>query len=73
MARVHLSLKTKKIERKEDGVLFHYHRYLTCPHSCHSFLTLIIIDPEYIVYMGRDKFENEELIRYGWPEDVWYV
>lgn len=25
------------------------------------------------MYMGRDKFENEELIRYGWPEDVWYV
>jgi len=22
--------------------------------------------------MGRDKFENEELIRYGWPEDVWF-
>jgi len=30
------------------------------------------VDPEYIVYMGRDKFENEELIRYGWPEDVWF-
>jgi len=22
--------------------------------------------------MGRDKFENEELIKYGWPEDVWF-
>lgn len=22
--------------------------------------------------MGRDKFENEDLIRYGWPEDVWF-
>eukprot|EP01111_Echinosteliopsis_oligospora_P011782 TRINITY_DN395_c0_g1_i1.p1 TRINITY_DN395_c0_g1~~TRINITY_DN395_c0_g1_i1.p1 ORF type:complete len:191 (-),score=50.63 TRINITY_DN395_c0_g1_i1:54-626(-) len=22
--------------------------------------------------MGRDKYENEELIKYGWPEDVWF-
>jgi hypothetical protein len=22
--------------------------------------------------MGRDKFENEDLIKYGWPEDVWF-
>ena len=25
-------------------------------------------DPKYTIYMGRDKYENEELIRYGWPE-----
>lgn len=22
--------------------------------------------------MGKDKFENEDLIRYGWPEDLWF-
>lgn len=22
--------------------------------------------------MGLDKFENEDLIKYGWPEDVWF-
>ncbi|KAJ1832531.1 hypothetical protein LPJ73_007989 [Coemansia sp. RSA 2703] len=22
--------------------------------------------------MGKDKFENEELIKHGWPEDVWF-
>lgn len=22
--------------------------------------------------MGRDKYENEELIKYGFPEDVWF-
>lgn len=22
--------------------------------------------------MGRDKYENEELIKYGWPEDIWF-
>jgi hypothetical protein len=28
---------------------------------------------DYTIYMGIDKFENEELIRYGIPEDIWYV
>ncbi len=23
--------------------------------------------------MGKDKFENEELIKYGFPEDIWFV
>ena len=22
--------------------------------------------------MGRDKHENEDLIKWGWPEDVWF-
>lgn len=26
----------------------------------------------YHIYMGRDKFENEKLIQWGWPEDVWF-
>ena len=26
----------------------------------------------HVVYMGRDKFENEDLISYGWEEDVWF-
>lgn len=27
---------------------------------------------EYTIYMGKDKFENEDLIKYGWNEDVWF-
>lgn len=27
---------------------------------------------DYLIYMGKDKFENESLIRYGLPEDVWF-
>lgn len=23
------------------------------------------------IFMGRDKFENEDLIKYGLPHDVW--
>lgn len=26
----------------------------------------------YMLYMGRDKHENEHLIKHGWPEDVWF-
>eukprot|EP01113_Clastostelium_recurvatum_P020707 TRINITY_DN2451_c0_g1_i1.p1 TRINITY_DN2451_c0_g1~~TRINITY_DN2451_c0_g1_i1.p1 ORF type:complete len:207 (-),score=77.84 TRINITY_DN2451_c0_g1_i1:43-663(-) len=29
-------------------------------------------NPKFNIYMGRDKYENEELIKYGWPEDVWF-
>ena len=26
----------------------------------------------YTLYMGKDKYENEDLIKYGLPEDVWF-
>ena len=29
-------------------------------------------DPSYFVYVGRDKYENEELIKHGWENDVWF-
>ncbi|CAJ1010639.1 putative NFACT protein RNA binding domain containing protein [Leishmania naiffi] len=29
-------------------------------------------DPCVMCYMGRDKYENEELIKFGWPEDLWF-
>lgn len=27
----------------------------------------------WLIYMGKDKHENEDLIRHGWPVDVWYA
>ncbi|GAB4854254.1 Coiled-coil domain-containing protein 25 [Ancistrocladus abbreviatus] len=27
---------------------------------------------DYTIFMGLDKFENEELIKYGVPEDIWF-
>eukprot|EP01100_Stratorugosa_tubuloviscum_P012473 TRINITY_DN594_c1_g1_i1.p1 TRINITY_DN594_c1_g1~~TRINITY_DN594_c1_g1_i1.p1 ORF type:complete len:206 (-),score=84.44 TRINITY_DN594_c1_g1_i1:68-685(-) len=30
------------------------------------------INSNFKIYMGRDKFENEELIKYGFPEDIWF-
>ncbi|CAH8601214.1 unnamed protein product [Heterobilharzia americana] len=31
-----------------------------------------LVQPPYHIYMGEDKHENDELIRWGWPEDVWF-
>ncbi|CAO1620076.1 unnamed protein product [Parajaminaea phylloscopi] len=30
------------------------------------------VEPAALIYMGKDKFENEDLIRYGFEEDVWF-
>jgi hypothetical protein len=27
---------------------------------------------DFTIFMGLDKHENEELIKYGFPEDIWY-
>jgi len=36
------------------------------------YFTSNVVKPEVTLFMGLDKFENEELIRWGWPEDVWF-
>ncbi|XP_075057240.1 coiled-coil domain-containing protein 25 [Mixophyes fleayi] len=36
------------------------------------YFTSNVVSPEYTLYMGKDKFENEDLIKYGWPEDIWF-
>eukprot|EP00994_Dinema_validum_P002599 NODE_1578_length_906_cov_104.378063_g1230_i0.p1 GENE.NODE_1578_length_906_cov_104.378063_g1230_i0~~NODE_1578_length_906_cov_104.378063_g1230_i0.p1 ORF type:complete len:230 (-),score=82.60 NODE_1578_length_906_cov_104.378063_g1230_i0:217-843(-) len=28
--------------------------------------------PHLLCYVGRDKVENEDLIKWGWPEDIWF-
>ncbi|KAL6301978.1 cytoplasmic protein, partial [Sparassis latifolia] len=29
-------------------------------------------NPPVVLYMGKDKVENEDLIKYAWPQDVWF-
>ncbi|KAI1288330.1 Coiled-coil domain-containing protein 25 [Halotydeus destructor] len=36
------------------------------------FFTSDVVSPPATLFMGIDKHENEELIRWGWPEDVWF-
>ncbi|KAN0118408.1 protein of unknown function (DUF814) domain containing protein [Russula decolorans] len=36
------------------------------------FFTSTVFDPPVTIYMGRDKAENEELIKYAWPQDIWF-
>ncbi|KAG0044743.1 Coiled-coil domain-containing protein 25, partial [Gryganskiella cystojenkinii] len=30
------------------------------------------VSPSAVVYMGKDKFENEDLIKHGFEQDVWF-
>ncbi|KAI9206960.1 uncharacterized protein BJ171DRAFT_495285 [Polychytrium aggregatum] len=41
---------------------------MTCA-CCSSFS---VTDPPCMIYMGKDKYENEELIKHAWEEDVWF-
>ncbi|KAL8859524.1 MAG: hypothetical protein Q9178_003923 [Gyalolechia marmorata] len=34
------------------------------------YFTSAVVDPSAVIYVGKDKFENEELIKYGWEEDI---
>jgi hypothetical protein len=36
------------------------------------FFFTLFSDPTVQCFMGRDKYENEELIKWGWPEDIWF-
>jgi len=31
-----------------------------------------VVDPPAFIYVGKDKVENEELIKYGFKEDIWF-
>ncbi|KAK7863847.1 hypothetical protein R5R35_003331 [Gryllus longicercus] len=31
-----------------------------------------VVSPPVTLFMGIDKYENEDLIKWGWPEDVWF-
>lgn len=31
-----------------------------------------VVQPEASIFMGKDKYENEDLLKWGWPEDVWF-
>ncbi|EQL02317.1 duf814 domain containing protein [Ophiocordyceps sinensis CO18] len=35
------------------------------------YFTSAVVDPPAFVYVGKDKFENEDLIKFGWDQDVW--
>ena len=37
------------------------------------FFFVSAIDPDVIIYMGKDKYENEDLLRWAWPDkDIWF-
>lgn len=36
------------------------------------YFTSNVVDPPGFIYVGKDKFENEDLIKFGWEEDIWF-
>ncbi|XP_023954711.2 coiled-coil domain-containing protein 25 [Bicyclus anynana] len=36
------------------------------------YFTSDVVAPPVTLFMGNDKHENEDLIKWGWPEDVWF-
>ncbi|KJR85458.1 coiled-coil domain-containing protein [Sporothrix schenckii 1099-18] len=34
------------------------------------YFTSTVVDPPAYIYVGKDKFENEDLIKFGWEEDT---
>ncbi|KAG6446312.1 coiled-coil domain-containing protein 25 [Manduca sexta] len=36
------------------------------------YFTSNVVSPPVTLFMGADKHENEDLIKWGWPEDVWF-
>ncbi|KAJ7258756.1 cytoplasmic protein [Mycena haematopus] len=36
------------------------------------FFISTVVNPSITLYMGRDKVENEDLIKYAYPGDVWF-
>lgn len=36
------------------------------------YFTSTACDPPVTLYMGRDKFENEEMLQHGIQEDIWF-
>jgi hypothetical protein len=51
----------EKINPTLSGIMVFY---FTLPPKAHA--------RGFRVYMGRDKYENEDLLKYGWKEDVWF-
>uniref|UniRef100_A0A8D0GF68 Coiled-coil domain-containing protein 25 n=1 Tax=Sphenodon punctatus TaxID=8508 RepID=A0A8D0GF68_SPHPU len=36
------------------------------------YFTSSVVLSAYTIYMGKIKYENEDLIKYGWLEDIWF-
>lgn len=58
------------IHRQTFMVFYYKIRGGQCKHT-YSQITLDS-ERDIICYVGRDKYENEHLIKYGWPGDIWF-
>merc|ERR1712004_769114 len=54
------------------SVLLYYWQFLLSSAIMVYYFTSNVTSPPHTLYMGFEKCENEELIKWGWPEDVWF-
>eukprot|EP00971_Amphidinium_carterae_P108170 2141551-Amphidinium_carterae.1 len=59
-----VSNRSVEVTLKEVGALHARQSYIMSP----RLQGMIAVACRYVVYMGKDKFENEELLKYGFPE-----
>lgn len=70
---IHLILRYHDILITGPTIRYTIHIYFT-----DYYLNMVIyfksnvVQPEANIFMGKDKFENEDLIKWGWPEDIWF-
>lgn len=72
---------TRSLGRRHHGLLLHVVRCVPPPCGGPSSLlrppralttaAMALRAEGHTIYMGKDKFENEDLIRYGFLEDIW--
>ncbi|KAK8144840.1 hypothetical protein G3M48_005247 [Beauveria asiatica] len=70
-----LNRPVRKPSRVIAAVAIHSLGYTTAHRSVAMvyYYTSAVVDPPGFIYVGKDKFENEDLIKFGWDEDVWYA
>ncbi|CAH8870605.1 unnamed protein product [Trichobilharzia szidati] len=63
------------MKHSQSNTFTNYSLQLVCFQTCLEmvlFFKCELVHPPYTIYMGEDKHENDELIRWGWPEDIWF-
>jgi len=51
---------------------YNHHHYLhLSSRNMVYYFTSNVVDPPAQIYVGKDKVENEDLIKYGLEQDVW--
>lgn len=56
----------------QNNSLHRYISFVILHYSSSAMVLFFTASDGHVMYMGRDKYENEDLIKYGLPEDLWF-